>query len=121
MGFMAANNRHSRTEDARRARLLSSISTVALSAASIFVALGVCAPGEARAQTTVNPGQGGTQTTTFDIAPAQNPITFGSQTDIDTSGTAGTAAVHGDISTTWNVTVDAQAKIKGNLHGIALD
>jgi outer membrane autotransporter protein len=110
-----------RTCSARRARLLNGTSNVALCVASIVVALGVCAPGDALAQTTVNPGQGGTQTTTFTLTAGQNPITFGGGTDVDTSATVGSDAVTGDNTTTWNVTVDAQAKIKGNRRGISLD
>ena len=80
------------------ARLLGSASGVALSVAAVAVALGVCVPGAAQAQTTVNP----VQTTTFALTPAQNPIIFGPTTNIDT--TAGTVAVNGDINTAWTVT-----------------
>jgi hypothetical protein len=66
----------------RHARLLSSASGVALSVASVVVVLGVCVPDAAQAQTTVNP----VQTTTFTLTAAQNPIIFGSTTNIDTRG-----------------------------------
>ena len=81
-----------------RTRLLSSASGVALSVASVVVALGICAPSAAQAQTTVNP----VQTTTFTLTPAQNPIIFGTGTNIDT--TTGTNAVNGDLNTAWTVT-----------------
>ena len=81
-----------------RARLLGSASGVALSVASVAVALGVCVPGPAQAQTTVNP----VQTTTFTLTPAQNPIIFGTGTNINTS--AGTGAVNGGLNTAWTVT-----------------
>lgn len=82
-----------------RARLLGSASGVALSVASVVVALGVCVPGAAQAQTTVNP----VQTTTFTLNPTENPIIFGPTTNIDTSGTT-TNAVDGNAGTAWSVT-----------------
>src|SRR5258708_29839086 len=74
-----------------RARLLGGASSVALSVASMIVALGVCMPGDARAQTTVNPNQ----TTTFTLDPLQNPIVFGPATNIDTSATIPADAIFG--------------------------
>ncbi|HEX2511126.1 MAG TPA: hypothetical protein VHK44_00850 [Xanthobacteraceae bacterium] len=83
----------------RHARLLSSASGVALSVASVVVVLGVCVPDAAQAQTTVNP----VQTTTFTLTAAQNPIIFGSTTNIDTRG-LGIHAVAGNAGTAWTVT-----------------
>ena len=52
-----------------RLRLLSGAASLALPVASMIVAVGVCVPDAAHAQTTVNP----VQTTTFTLDPAQNP------------------------------------------------
>src|SRR5258707_10210785 len=97
-----------------RARLLGGASSVALSVASMIVALGVCMPGDAQAQTTVNP----VQTTRFDLLPAQNPIVFGAGTNIDTTATANVDAVDGGNGTAWDVT--NQGKILGANIGIFL-
>ena len=66
----------------RRVRLLSGTSYLTLSLAWMMVALGVCVPGDARAQTTVNP----VQNTVFTLDPAQNPITFDATTNITITG-----------------------------------
>ena len=97
-----------------RTRLLSSASGVALSVASVVVALGICAPSAAQAQTTVNP----VQTTTFTLIPAQNPIIFGPTTNIDTSGSVSNA-VDGDAGTVWTVTNDGT--LRGGDNGVFLD
>jgi hypothetical protein len=96
------------------ARLLGSASGVALSVASVVVALGVCVPGAAQAQTTVNP----VQTTTFTLNAAQNPIIFGSTTSIDTSATPAADAIFGGGGTAWIVT--NQVNILGNRRGVSL-
>src|SRR5262249_34969669 len=83
--------------------------------ASTILALGICMPGDAQAQTTVNP----VQTTTFTLDPAQNPITFGPATSIDTSATFNSDAVSGDTGTAWNVT--NQGILQGNRRGVSLD
>src|SRR5262245_37626725 len=90
------------------AHLLSGTSCLTLSIASTILALGICMPGDAQAQTTVNP----VQTTTFTLDPAQNPITFGPATSIDTSATFNSDAVSGDTGTAWNVT--NQGILQGN-------
>jgi len=103
--------------DARRplrAHLLNGASSVALSVASMIVALGVCMPGNARAQTTVNPNQ----TTTFTLDPLQNPIVFGAGTNIDTSATIPADAIFGGAGTAWDVTT--QGTIQGNRRGVSL-
>jgi len=71
-----------------------------MSMASVIVTLGVYAPDDARAQTTVNP----VQTTTFVLTPAQNPIIFGSGTNINTTATPGANAVNGGAGTVWDGT-----------------
>ena len=81
------------------ARLLGSASGVALSVASVVVALGVCVPGAAQAQTTVHT----VQMTTFTLTAAQNPIIFDPTTNIDTRGT-NTNAVNGNTGPAWTVT-----------------
>jgi outer membrane autotransporter protein len=100
----------------RRARLLSGTSSLALAIASTIVALGVCVPGDAWAQTQtiVNP----VQSTTFSPNPTQNPITFGPTTNITTNG--GDAIV-GASGTVWDVTIQSQATVHGNRNGILLD
>src|SRR5262245_29286029 len=101
--FRGAVLNHSDGRRARgrtRAHLLSGTSSFALSVASMIVALGVCATDDAQAQTTVNP----VQTTTFTLTAAQNPIIFGSATNIDTSVGTATNAVNGGINTAWDVT-----------------
>jgi outer membrane autotransporter protein len=111
---MAVKNPHARNEYARRADLLRSTSSLAISVASMIVALGICVPGDARAQTTVNP----VQTTAFTLTPAQNPIIFGPGTNIDTTATANVDAVDGDANTTWTVT--NQGKLSGSGLGVFL-
>src|SRR5581483_11123763 len=96
---------------ANRARLLNGASSVTLAAVSTIVVL-VSAPGNARAQTTVNP----VQTTTFSLTPAQNPIIFGAGTNVDTEATAGADAVDGNVTTTWTVT--NRGRLAGNQNGI---
>ena len=68
----------------------------------MIVALGVCVPGDAQAQTTVtvNP----VQSTTFTLDPAQNPIIFGATTNITTPATTLINAVTGGAGTAWIVT-----------------
>ena len=98
-----------------RLRLLSGAASLALPVASMIVAVGVCAPDAAHAQTTVNP----VQTTTFTLNPAQNPITFGSTTNIDTTSSSSSHAVAGGTGTAWTVT--NQGRIAGARAGISLD
>src|SRR5581483_6116297 len=100
---------------ASRARLLSGGPSVTLAAASMVVAFGICAPGEARAQVTVNP----VQTTNFALTPAQNPIIFGPATNIDTTA-ASTNAVFGDAVTAWNVTNQGTLLAGQNGNGIVV-
>jgi hypothetical protein len=97
-----------------RIRLLGGTSSLALSIASAVLALGVALSGEARAQTTVNPNQ----TTTYNLTPGNNPIIFGSTTQINTTGGVGffrnrPPAVFGDVGTPWSVTVQNGATIAG--------
>ena len=99
---------------ALRARLLSGASSLALPVASMIVTLGVCAPRDAQAQTTVNP----VQTTTFNLNPFESQIIFGAGTNIDTTATAGVDAVFGAATTIWAVT--NQGTIQGSLRGVFL-
>lgn len=98
-----------------RARLLCGASSLALPAASIIVALGVCIPDDAQAQTTVNP----VQNTTFTLDPAQNPTIFDTGTNIDTTATVGAKGVSGDANTQW--TVVNRGTIAADYRGISLD
>ena len=109
---MADDGRASR--NSIHARLLDSASGVALSVASVVVALGICVPGAAQVQTTVNP----VQTTTFFLTAAQNPIIFGPTTNIDTSGTD-TNAVNGNAGPAWSVTNNGT--LLGGHTGVFLD
>src|SRR5262245_35541326 len=102
---------HGRT----RAHLRNGASRFALSVASTIVALGVCTPDDASAQTTVNP----VQTTTFTLTAAQNPIIFGSATNIDTTAINAADAVSGAAGTAWDVS--NQGTVKGNYRGFFLD
>jgi hypothetical protein len=111
MGAMVSNNRDARNN--QRARLMSGVSSVALSVASMVVALGICAPGDVQAQTTVNTDQ----STPFTLAPAGNPYTFNAT--IDTSGTPNTSAVSGAPGTAWDVT--NLGTLRGDLRGVSLD
>lgn len=97
-----------------RIRLLGGTSSLALSMASAVLALGVALSGEAQAQTTVNPNQ----STTYRLTSANNPITFGSATQINT---AASVAVFGDGGTPWNVTIQNGGTIVGGGIGILLD
>ena len=99
---------------ALRARLLSGASSLALPVASMIVTLGVRAPRDAQAQTTVNP----VQTTTFNLNPFESQIIFGAGTNIDTTATAGVDAVFGAATTIWAVT--NQGTIQGSLRGVFL-
>src|SRR5262249_24378054 len=108
------HNKSRNTRSAIRKHLLNGASGFAFSVASMVVALGICTPGDAWAQTTVNP----VQTTIFMLSAAQNPITFGPQTNIDPSATAGSTAVFGNNSTACNVT--NQGTLKGDLSGVTL-
>jgi outer membrane autotransporter protein len=98
-----------------RLRLLSGAASLALPVASMIVAVGVCVPDAAHAQTTVNP----VQTTTFTLVPAQNPTIFDTGTNIDTTATVGASGVSGDASTQW--TVVNKGKIAADYRGISLD
>jgi outer membrane autotransporter protein len=98
-----------------RLRLLSGAASLALPVASMIAAASVCVSGAAHAQTTVNP----VQTTTFTLNPAQNPITFGSTTNIDTTSSSSSHAVAGGTGTAWTVT--NQGRIAGARAGISLD
>jgi outer membrane autotransporter protein len=94
------SDRRRATRSYVRARLLSGASSLTLAIASTIVALGVCIPGDAHAQTTtIHPVQG----TTFILDSAQNPITFDSQTNITITGSSA-AAVTGGAGTAWDVT-----------------
>ena len=68
---------------------------------SAALALGVALPSAAQAQTTVNP----VQSTTYNLSPSSNPITFGSGTNL-------TGGVYGANTTQWNIT--NQGSIAGN-------
>ena len=98
-----------------RLRLLSGAASLALPVASIIVAVGVCAPDAAHAQTTVNP----VQTTTFTLDPAQNPTIFDTGTNINTTGTVAAKGVSGDANTQW--TVVNKGTIAADYRGISLD
>lgn len=93
----------------RRRRLLASTSALRVPIASAALALGVALSGEAHAQAVVNP----VQTTTYTINPASNPITFGSATNINTSLTFNSNAVVGNAGTSWDVTVNAGGRPRG--------
>jgi len=97
-----------------RRRWLASTSALRIPIASAALALGVALSGEAHAQATVNP----VQTTTYNIRPASNPITFGSATNIDTSARPFSYAVVGGTGIDWNVTVLGGARISASLGGI---
>ena len=104
------------TLDVLRRRLLASTTALRIPVASAALALGVALSGEAQAQTTVNP----VQTTTYNIKPASNPITFGPATNIDTSAAPFpfSYAVIAGGGINWNVTVLEGARITGSLGGI---
>jgi outer membrane autotransporter protein len=108
----SADDRGRAARSSIHARLLSGASSLALSVASMIVALGVCVPGDAQAQTTVNP----VQTTAFTLDPAQNPIIFGAGTNIDTTATGFPDAVFGANGTAWTVT--NQGTLLGSLRGV---
>ncbi len=90
-----------------RSRLLGGLAGRAM-LSSTALALGVSLVGSARAAT-VNP----VQTTTYNLTPANNPITFGSGTYINTPNvfTSAQIAVNGASGTSWDVT--NQGKIQG--------
>jgi uncharacterized protein with beta-barrel porin domain len=85
--------------DARRT-LLASVATRALSAAIAAAAVGVMLPDSAQAGT-VNP----VQSTTYALTTANNPITFGSGTNINTTNPN---AVYGSGAAAWNVSNTGQ-------------
>lgn len=58
------------------------------------------------------------QSTTFTLNAAQNPIIFGSATNIDTSATPAADAIFGGAGTEWIVT--NQGNILGNRRGVSL-
>jgi hypothetical protein len=97
-----------------RRRLLASTTALRIPVASAALALGVALSGEAQAQTTVNP----VQTTTYNIKPASNPITFGSATNINTTATPFIYGVIGGPGIDWNVTVLGGARISASQGGI---
>jgi len=75
------------------------------------LAVGVSLAGAAQAGT-VNP----VQATTYNLSTANNPITFGTGTNINATPGNG---VQGDSSTAWNVT--NQGGIAGQFYGVTLD
>src|SRR5262249_28619139 len=110
----SADDRYRALRGDKRALLLSGTSSLALSIASTIVALGVCMPGDAVAQTTVNP----VQSTTFILDPAQNPITFDATTNITITGSTA-ATVSGGSGTAWDVT--NLGTLKGTSNGVFLN
>ena len=78
-----------------RARLLGGASSVALSAASVIAASGVCVPGDAQAQTI---------TQLSPLSLSNNPIVLGPATNIDTTATVAAHAIFGAAGTAWDVT-----------------
>jgi outer membrane autotransporter protein len=113
MSAMVSNNRDAYND--QRTRLLNGVSRLALSTASMIVALGVCLPGEVQAQA-INP----VQNTTFSLT--QSTTIFGNgppPTNIDTRGGV-TDAVDGAVGTAWTVTVDTRAKLLGGNNGILI-
>jgi len=95
-----SDDRRGAARSAIHARLLSGASSLALSVASMVVALGVCAPDKVQAQTQVNPQN---QTNTFTLNFGQNPIVFIGGSSINTIAAA-TDAIFGDTNTKWTVT-----------------
>jgi uncharacterized protein with beta-barrel porin domain len=79
---------------------MASVATRAFAFVPTALAVGVSLAGPAQAGT-VNP----VQTTTYNLSPANNPITFGAGTNINVSGSD---AVDGDATTQWNVTNDGR-------------
>ena len=97
-----------------RLRLLSGAASFALPVASMILAVGVCTPRDAQAQTVVNP----VQTTTFVINTNQNPIAFGTATNIDTTAVVDSDGVFAGGGTAWSVS--NQGIIKSTFHGVFL-
>src|SRR5262249_44998427 len=110
----AGNSVRNSARGSLRLRLLSGAASLALPVASMM-AIGICVPGIALAQTTVNP----VQTTTFTLDPAQSQIIFGGGTNIDTTATVGSDGINGGNGTAWTVT--NQGSIQGDLNGVFLD
>ena len=93
-----------------RRRLLGSASGTPLRALSGGLAAGIAlAAGAQAGPVTVNP----VQATTYNLTPAQNPITFGAGTMITAPNGS---AIDGAAGTAWNVT--NQGALKGNTNGI---
>jgi outer membrane autotransporter protein len=114
-GTSLADGKYRAARSSIHARPLSGVLLPALPVVSVIVALGVCMPSDARAQaTTVNP----VQSTTFSPSPTQNPITFGSTTNIATNGGD---AISGASGTVWDVIIQSQAIVHGNRNGVFLD
>ena len=86
------------TDGASRRRLLAGAGARALMSASTALVLGVTLSSQAHAgPVTVNP----VQTTTYNLQPSANPITFGSGTKINASSGSG---VYGGNGATWTIT-----------------
>src|ERR1700753_2873139 len=100
-----------------RRRWLTGTSALRIPIASAALVLGVALSDEAHAQATVDPNQ----VTTYTIAPASNPITFGSATNIATSATPGSIAVYGQPGTSWNVTVADGGRLTSRNVGLYLN
>ena len=94
----------------RRSALLSSVSRAALLALSAAVGLGVTLPSEARAgAVVVNP----VQASTYTLTASNNPITFGTGTNVNT---ASLTAVYGSAAANWTIT--NQGSLQGGVFGL---
>ncbi|MFI4934679.1 MAG: autotransporter domain-containing protein [Caulobacterales bacterium] len=94
-----------------RNRLMSSAAVRTLLFAPTALALGVAlAPAAHSGPVTVNP----VQSTTYNLTPAANPITFGPATNINALGDA----VSGNSAASWTVTNDGA--LKGGFYGVVL-
>ncbi len=101
---------------AMRARLMTGAALRTALVAPIAAASGVALTASAHAAAvTVSP----VQTTTYQLSPSANPVTFGAGTNIDTTGTPPASAVTGDASTNWTIT--NQGTLKGGFNGVILN
>ena len=96
-----------------RRRWLVGVSARALLCTPMAAAIGVALGGSVQAGT-VNP----VQTTTYTLTPSNNPITFGSGTNINTTATPGANAVTGGTSAQYSIT--NQGNLTASSYGVQL-